>query len=472
MPDNGLQSPRGADDMQNVAGPAATYTETRLVELTGLNATRLAELEQLELLGRDADGCYPADSVERITLARHAAARGITDEQIGAFCREHPDIVDSLLATRTTASAAYTLEEALDKVPLEDVDESFVAALLELVGPQADEPLTEDDVAALQMVFAALRTGFPAEALLQLIRVYAESMDRIADAENRVFHDYVHERNRAEGLSGSELFEATQAVSDPLLSMAEPALAYMHQRAFQRAMRDDFIRHLTEDMRPPQQRPGEASATMVFVDLAGFTPLTLTMGDGAAAEVLARFASIVRSAAGRTHGRIIKQIGDAFMLVFDQPRDAVAFGAGVCTTVAEQSQFPPVHVGAHHGSVLYRDGDYVGNTVNVAARVAGATRPGQFLATQQLVDAAPDTAVYKPLPPVTLKGIDSPVQLYDVSTGTGEQPTSIDPVCGMTVRDDDQAAVTTEMNGMVYRFCTAACRDQFLSAPATYLDRS
>ena len=450
--------------------PSRGYTQQRLSELTGLSAEGLEQLEKLGLLVRREDGSYPEDTVERVTLARHAASRGVTDEQIAAFCRDHPDVLESLLTTRATSTAAYTVDEALAMVASDEVDDWFLSGLMELVGPQAGEPLTEEDFGVLQMVIAALRTGFPAEAMLQLVRVYAESLERIAETENRVFHDYVHEHNRAEGLTGGELFEATQAVSEPLLAMAEPALIYMHQRAFQRAMRDDFVRHLTEDARPPQQRPGEAPATVVFVDLAGFTPLTLTMGDDAAAEVLARFASIIRGAAGRARGRIIKQIGDAFMLVFDQPRDAVSFGVDVCTTVAGESQFPPVHVGAHYGSVLHRDGDYVGNTVNLAARVAGATRPGQFLATQDVIDVAAGGARFEPLPPITLKGIDSPVPLYDVHTAVGEQPTSRDPVCGMTVRDDDDAALSSDVDGNRYRFCTAECRDKFLAAPATYLD--
>ena len=465
-------APMDPGDVPTAPEPPTGYTAQRLGEITGLSANRLAELEQLGMLARQDDGRYPMDSVERVTLARHAVARGVADNQIATFCRDHPDILESLLTARATSATAYTVEEALAMVPLDDVSDTFVSAMMELVGPQAGEPLTEEDFAALQMVFAALRTSFPAEALLQLVRVYAESMERIAETENRVFHDYVHEQNRAEGLAGRELFEATQAVSEPLLAMAEPALIYMHQRALQRAMRDDFVRHLTEDTRPPQQRPGEAPATVVFVDLAGFTPLTLTMGDDAAAEVLARFASIIWGAAGRARGRIIKQIGDAFMLVFDQPRDAVSFGADVCTTVAGESQFPPVHVGAHYGSVLHRDGDYVGNTVNLAARVAGATRPGQFLATQDVIDIAAGSARSEPLPPITLKGIDSPVQLYDVHPAVGEQPASRDPVCGMTVRDDDNAALSAEVDGNRYRFCTDECRDKFLAAPATYLDGS
>ncbi|HET6815660.1 MAG TPA: adenylate/guanylate cyclase domain-containing protein, partial [Mycobacteriales bacterium] len=324
------------------------YPAERLAELTATSVARLASLEEFGLLHRLDDGTYAADSVERVTLVRHAEARGITDDHIERFCRGRGDILESLLAGRRIDAPALTVEELLARLP-SDIDDDFVTRLLNLLGLAPGEPLTEDDAGALQMAIAALDLGFPADALLQLIRVMTEAVQRVAEAENRVFHDYVHERNRAKGLSGRELMDATDALSQPMLAMAEPALIYLHQRAFAREMRDDFVRHLTEDARPPSDRPGEAVATIVFIDLAGFTPMTLTMGDTVAADVLSRFATLVRTAVSRWHGRIIKQIGDAFMLVFELPTNAVRFGVDVCAAVAGESRFPAVHLGAHHG---------------------------------------------------------------------------------------------------------------------------
>jgi class 3 adenylate cyclase len=122
-------------------------------------------------------------------------------------------------------------------------------------------------------------------------------------------------------------------------------------------------------------------ATVLFIDVAGFTPMTIAMGDAAAADVLRRFAAMVRACTATHRGRIVKQIGDAFMMTFNQPGDAVEFGLDILDRVEEESQFPS-HIGAHHGPVLFRDGDYVGAGVNLAARVASATAAGQFLITE------------------------------------------------------------------------------------------
>ena len=49
---------------------------------------------------------------------------------------------------------------------------------------------------------------------------------------------------------------------------------------------------------------------------------------------------------------------------------------------------PPAHVGLHAGPVLFQEGDYFGQTVNVASRIADYARPGEVLVTREVVDAA------------------------------------------------------------------------------------
>jgi adenylate cyclase len=59
------------------------------------------------------------------------------------------------------------------------------------------------------------------------------------------------------------------------------------------------------------------------------------------------------------------------MLVFAAPADAVRFGLAIKDAAGAEPMFPALHIGAHHGPVLYRDGDYVGGGVNLAARIGG-----------------------------------------------------------------------------------------------------
>ena len=235
-----------------------------------------------------------------------------------------------------------------------------------------------------------------------------------------------------------------------------------------------MLRHLAEDTIPPAAIPGTEQATVLFVDLASFTPLTATMGDHAAAGVLRRFGATARSGATQHGGRILKQIGDAFMLCFAQPADAIEFGFAMDQFVETESQFPALHIGAHCGTVLYREGDYIGATVNLAARVAAAGAAGQFLITEDMRDAVGGLAdaEFVALPPRRLKGLPDPICLVEVRRRSREgADRETDPVCGLLL-PRDEVPVRTTWRGTRYGFCCEICRDAFIENPSRFTTES
>jgi class 3 adenylate cyclase/YHS domain-containing protein len=210
---------------------------------------------------------------------------------------------------------------------------------------------------------------------------------------------------------------------------------------------------------------------VLFVDLVSFTPLAATMGDQAAADVLRRFSAAVRGSVAQRAGRVVKQIGDAFMLMFPRPEGAIEFGLAIDAFVDSEPQFPALHIGAHHGRVLYREGDYVGGTVNLAARVASAGAAGQFLITEELRDAAADVAnaEFTALPPRRLKGIPEPRVLVEVRRRDPQRiDRETDPVCGLRLHHDDVATRST-WQGTDYAFCCDICKDAFTENPARFV---
>src|SRR5436190_15090601 len=375
---------------------------------------RLAWYAEAGLLLREQDGAYAPDSLHRLRLIRYARQRGISDEDLALATKEQGDLLGIFEDLTPHDTRIHDLDQAAATagVPTPLLDE-----LVHLLGLEDErDSVHQDDIDALNLLGQALALGIPEEALLQLIRVLADATERLADAQVRIFHDHVHEQFRAAGLSGMQLLESTEAIGKPALALVEPAIVYFHRRAWQKANRDDFLRHLAEATSPPAERPGDATAAALFVDLAGFTPLTLALGDHGVADVLRVFAMTVRDVCSRHGGRIIKQIGDAFMLVFDRPSDAITFGADLQRTAKAVEDLPELHIGAHWGIVLYREGDYYGNGVNLAARIASSTDPDQFLVSQQLADAAGphDGIQLTPLSPRELKGVDRPVHVVAV----------------------------------------------------------
>ena len=67
----------------------------------------------------------------------------------------------------------------------------------------------------------------------------------------------------------------------------------------------------------------------------------------------------------------------------------------------------------HYGAVIYRDGDYFGRDVNLAARVVARARGSEVLVTDSVVEAVRDSAhlEFEDIGEVKLKGFDEPTRL-------------------------------------------------------------
>lgn len=119
--------------------------------------------------------------------------------------------------------------------------------------------------------------------------------------------------------------------------------------------------------------------TFVFSDLSGFTAYTRRNGPHAAAAMLARFRHITRQIAANRGVRVAKWLGDGAMLVGVEPMPAIAFGAHLVAHYRDGEV--EVRVGIASGTALLFEGDdYIGEPVNLAAKLCAAAKPGEILA--------------------------------------------------------------------------------------------
>lgn len=119
--------------------------------------------------------------------------------------------------------------------------------------------------------------------------------------------------------------------------------------------------------------------TFIFSDLSGFTAFTKRNGPHAAAAMLAEFRHITREIAASRGVRVAKWLGDGAMLVGVEPMPAIALGAHLVAHYRESEV--EVRVGIASGTVLLFEGDdYIGEPVNLAAKLCAAAKPGEILA--------------------------------------------------------------------------------------------
>jgi len=440
---------------------------------TGEPLERLREWQHLGLIGGNgADRFVPTD-VDRARIVQLLLRRGVSVDALAAGSRA--GTVDRWLRSYFEQRLAdggplYTVAEAAGRAGL---DPAVAQRLWEAVAvADAGELLSDGDVEMLHGCAVALGTGLPEEALMQLLRVYADALAKVAEASQRLVHFYVYERRRAENAAASEFTGLDQFDTNRLVPLIKPALTYFHRKGQVRADLEDALTHLAEELgaTQPREQVGELLSAVAFVDLASFTPLAEVMGDVKAAEVLEQFGRIVREATTRWAGRVVKQIGDAFMLVFPDPRSAVGGALDIERILAEQSNFPAARCGVHWGPVLYREGDYVGSSVNLASRVAATADRHQVLVTAAVRQEAGglDGVRFAPLGRQRLKGITEAIELFEARPMDAPQRDRLlDPVCGMELIPDE-VAYRLAFGSAERAFCSETCLQRFVASPDAY----
>jgi len=212
-------------------------------------------------------------------------------------------------------------------------------------------------------------------------------------------------------------------------------------------------------------------ATFCFVDIAGYTALTDTHGEHAAADLLDEFGAMVRASV-ESSGRLQSMTGDCAFLVFPDPLAAKDALSGLYRAIADRRNFPVVRAGLHHGTALLREDRHFGSTVNLAARVAAQATGGQILCTRQVADAlvgarSPDVEIAH-RGSFSLKNLPHPVDLYEVVLSGCAREYAIDPVCKMQV-DKRRAAGDLHFDQRTYWFCSLACVERFARQPLSYV---
>ena len=301
-----------------------------------------------------------------------------------------------------------TVAEAARRTGLE---EELIERLMALLGtPTAREGvLTEQDAEALDGIARVLAAGFPLVALLQMVRVYAQSLRKVAEAEVRLFHLYVHEPLIREGVGAIEMAEEMEGLAGDLLPLTTPLMEYIHTRYLRFYMEQDVIGHMEAELGADADL-GRVTMTFCFVDLTGFTRYTEEEGDEEALDLVERFVETVEATLP-AEATIVKTIGDEVMIVSVDPTTLTEWAVGFLGLFQER---PQPRVGLHYGDAVYRDGDYFGTHVNLAHRVVARALGGEVLVSRSVVDAigASDYLSFEPIGHVELKGFPEPAELF------------------------------------------------------------
>lgn len=148
-----------------------------------------------------------------------------------------------------------------------------------------------------------------------------------------------------------------------------------------------------------------ACSAILFADVSGSTSLYEKLGDKRALAAVESVLAELRKAVALQDGRVIKTIGDEVMAVF---ASADAAMQAACDMQNRIAAIPPrddvrlaIRAGFHFGPAIEEGGDYFGDAVNTAARMAGLAKSGQ------IITSGPTAGALSPLLRASTREIDS-----------------------------------------------------------------
>jgi len=187
---------------------------------------------------------------------------------------------------------------------------------------------------------------------------------------------------------------------------------------------------------PPEER---RQVSVLFADLSGYTAVAERMDPEAVKTMLDRMLRQLGEEVIRFGGTIDKYIGDNVMAVFgaptsheDDPERAVRAGLAMQASMERLNEGLDMEtgfllrVGINTGEVLAGQmGEaytVVGDTVNVAARLQAAARPGTVTVGEGTYRASRDVFAYTELEPLSLKGKAQPVPAWEAGDALTQGP--------------------------------------------------
>ena len=356
-----------------------------------------------------AEGLLDNCADERAREARRALldklhADGVPLEELRRAVAE--DRLALLPVERLLISGArYSAREIAEQSGL-DLD--FFQAQRRALGlavPDPDERVYgESDLESARMGNQYREAGLPDEEAMEAQRVLGRGMARYVEAITTLVGQSVLE----EGTDENELASRLEAISRTLLPLSGPWLEHVFALHLREALRQEVV--TAEQMATGRMDAGRDCA-VAFADLVGFTELGETIPVEELGSVAGRLSRLAEEVV-EPPVKIVKEIGDAVMLVAPEPLSMVESTLRLVEGGAGQDGLPAIRAGVAFGPAVNRWGDWYGSTVNVASRLTGRARPSSVLATEAVRDATGGGFEWSFAGEKKLKGLSAPVKTY------------------------------------------------------------
>ena len=392
------------------------YSRQEIAQQAGVDPDYVDRLVELGILTPAAGDVFsPGDalrtrwlqSFERAGVPLDGVAAAVRD---GALTFSHLDVP---AFDRFAGLSSTTFRELSSSTGISLELLTVVREAAGFAAPRPEDLVHQHELSVVRVIELELANGFHPVVIERWLRVWGDSLRRVAETETADWRNEVITPLLASGMTAVEMLKVQADLASQLAPLNERALLAVYHGQQEQT----WIRETVEQVEVALEQAGlyrrlDRPPAMCFLDITGYTRLTEERGDEAAADLAARLAGLVRRSAQEHDGTPVKWLGDGVMFHFPEPGNAVLAAVEMVEVVGSHG-LPPAHVGIHAGPVIFQEGDYFGRTVNITARIADYARPGEVLVSQEVVHAADAGPVtFTEIGPVELKGVPGTLRLY------------------------------------------------------------
>ena len=391
----------------------AKVSAPELAELVPCSLEHVRRLEELGILEpHETDGLFPSSDVHVVRLMAAFEEAGISLEDVarGVAGGELSFPLGLFLPEPVTMPETYEgLAARLGRSP------ALMRRLSGELGlaPPPDDRIRAEDAEMLSFMLGKLDLA-DEEDLSRFARLYGGTIQRLVGSGLQFFDRTVRQRVATFELSNEEKDGLVYEKAAGFTELVQSLVSWLQRRHREHAVLE-YIVSVTEgfmEERGITPRQTKQPPAIAFLDLTGFATLAEERGDEAAAELAAGLASVVQEASQTRGCRPVKWLGDGVMFHFADPGRAIQSGLDLVEQT-ERAISVPARIGIDAGAVIVQEGDYFGNTVNIAARIADYARPHEVLVSEEARRTAGVTDVeFELIGDVALKGVSKSVRLH------------------------------------------------------------
>jgi adenylate cyclase len=180
---------------------------------------------------------------------------------------------------------------------------------------------------------------------------------------------------------------------------------------------------------------------VLFADIAGSTKLYDTFGDAVAKRMIDDCIDLMRGVTEQYGGRVVKTIGDEVMCVLPDADSACLAATDMQLKISALPSVSGVQrairAGFHVGAVIEENNDVFGDTVNLAARMAGLAKGTQIMTTRFTVDRLSPMlrGSTRPIAALSVKGKGDDVEVCEIIWQASEEMTMATPSLSAAARN-------------------------------------